>query len=260
MFKEQVYLKLDHESAEKSSHKVVDEVPLSIFVNGRHFVTAMISPQMINEFVLGHIFSEGIIKRLEEVESLEIEENIARLIVRNPIKAIVPKRPIVSGCGGNASYMDGFKLLQIKSDFHILEEDIFSAMKTISSSKLHEATGGVHSVGLFDQCGTICIADDIGRHNALDKVIGHGLNTSADFGRTFVASTGRISSDMALKCSLAGIPIVASRGATTILAIAIAKKTGLTIIGFVRGRRMNVYTSWDRIDYSSSSPSEKNNP
>jgi FdhD protein len=259
MFKEQVYLKLDHENAEESSHKVVDEVPLSIFINGRHFATAMTSPQMINEFVLGHIFSEGIVKSLEEVESLEIEENVARLIVRNPIKAIVPKRSIASGCGGNASYVDGFKLCQIKSDFHILENDIFSAMKIISSSKLHEVTGGVHSVGLFDRCGTICIADDIGRHNALDKVIGYGLSNSADFGRTFVASTGRISSDMALKCSLAGIPIVASRGATTSLAIDIAKKTGLTIVGFVRGRQMNIYTSWNRIDYSFSSSSEKNN-
>jgi FdhD protein len=104
-------------------------------------------------------------------------------------------------------------------------------------------------VGLFDKKEPICIIEDIGRHNALDKAIGYALIQKQDFDflRTFVACTGRVSSDMALKCSVAGIPIVASRGATTSLAISIAERTGLSIVGFVRGKRLNVYTSGQRI-------------
>jgi FdhD protein len=247
MFKEHVCLKLDQDSAERTMHSVVEEVPLSIFVNGKHSITAMISPSMINEFVIGHFFSEGIVNGLEDIESMEIQADVVRLIIKNPVKMIISRRLIVSGCGGCASYLDESKLPKILSDFRITKEDIFRAMKSISSSELHEATGGVHSIGLFDHNGPICIAEDIGRHNALDKAIGYGLIRKISFSETFLASTGRISSEMALKCSMAGIPIIASRGATTSLAIEIAEKTGLTIAGFVRGRRMNIYTECQRI-------------
>ncbi len=246
--------KLDGECAEEAVCQVVEEVPLSIFINGRHFVTAMTSPQDRREFVTGHLFSERIAASFEEIESLEIEGNVARAIVANPMRAIVPRRPIVSGCGGIASFLDESKLQEIKSDLRITLDDAFAAMKAISLSELHVATGGVHSVGLFQKSGPvsspICIIEDIGRHNALDKAIGHALFGKVDFGHTFVACTGRISSDMALKCSMAGIPIIVSRGATTSLAISIAERTGLSIVGFVRGKRLSVYVNRQRIKTS----------
>ena len=124
---------------------------------------------------------------------------------------------------------------------------IFGGLKSLLNSDLHRMTGGVHIVGLFHKRAVICISEDIGRHNALDKVIGCGLIKNIDFEETFVVCTGRISSDMALKCSVASIAIIASRGAVTSLAIEIAEKTGLTVIGFVRGRRMNIYANGERI-------------
>lgn len=257
MFKEYSCLKLDSDKIERSMHKVVEEVPLSIFINGRHFVTAMTSPDMRREFIIGHLFSERIVSGCSEIESLEIEGNVARVIIANPMKAILPRRPIVSGCGGISSFLDESKLPEIRSDLKIDRDDIYKAMKSISSSELHTATGGVHSVGLFDKDGAIYISEDIGRHNALDKVIGYSLDRNVNFKNTFAASTGRISSDMALKAAVAGIPIIASRGATTSLAIAIAERTGLTIIGFVRGGKMNLYMNPWRIaglNFESCSP------
>lgn len=247
MFKEYPCFRLDGSEIEESTCTIVDEVPLSIFINGRHYATAMISPQMREEFILGHLFSERIIRGLSEIESLEIEGNVARIIIESPMKAILPRRPIVSGCGGIASFLDESKLPVISSDLKIDIEDVFRAMKAISFSELHEATGGVHSVGLFTKGAAASIVEDIGRHNALDKALGDGLKKMVDFSTAFVASTGRISSDMALKCSVAGIPIVASRGATTGLALKIAERTGLTIVGFVRGKRMNIYTGQKRM-------------
>jgi FdhD protein len=102
-------------------------------------------------------------------------------------------------------------------------------------------------VGLFLEGRALFVAEDIGRHNALDKVIGRGLLTGVSFGQTYAASTGRISSEMALKASRAGIPLTASRGSATSLALEIAERTGLTIAGFVRGRSMSVYTNPGRI-------------
>jgi len=248
MFKEYPCLKLDGDKTKSSMHTVVEEVPLSIFINGRHFVTAMISPSMRREFIIGHLFSERIVSGISEVESLEIEGNVARAIVTNPMRTILPRRPIVSGCGGISSFLDESKLPEISSHMKIEREKIYKSMKAISLSKLHEATGGVHSVGLFGKDGTIYISEDIGRHNALDKAIGYSLTKGIKFGETFAASTGRISSDMALKCSVAGIPIIASRGATTSLAISIAERTGLSIIGFARGKRMNIYSNPWRVE------------
>jgi len=248
MIREYKCLRLDGERAEEAACQVVEEVPLSIFINGRHFVTAMISPQMRKEFVTGHLFAERIIGGPQEIESLEIEGNVARAIVAHPMRAIVPRRPIVSGCGGIASFLDESKLPLIKSDLRIGRMQAQEAMGAISLSETHVATGGVHSVGLIGEKGPICIIEDIGRHNALDKAIGYALlqKHDFDFSQTFVACTGRVSSDMALKCSVAGIPIVVSRGATTSLAISIADRTGLCIIGFLRGKRLSVYTCLER--------------
>ena len=240
-------LKIDGNGPIETVHLVAEEVPLSIFINGRHFATAMTSPAMAEEFVAGHLFSEGIVGGLEEIESLNVEENVVKVVLTNPIRAIRSKRPILSGCGGASSFLDESKLAKVVSDLRVERGDIRAAVKEISKSQLHKATGGVHSVGLFDRRGVIYKVEDIGRHSALDKVLGRGLLDCIRFEETFVATTGRISSDMALKCSRAGVGIIASRGATTSLAIEIAERTGLSIVGFVRGEKMNVYTGRERI-------------
>ncbi len=250
MIKDFECLKADGGEVQRATCPVVEEMPLSIFINGRHFATAMISPQLKREFVAGHLYSERIISSVQEIESLEVEGNLARAIVSNPIRAVVPRRPIVSGCGGIASFLDEARLLRIESDLTIGLEQAREAMKAISLSETHIATGGVHSVGLFDHSGPISMVEDIGRHNALDKAIGIQIQRDGefDFGRTFAACTGRVSSDMALKCSVAGIPIVVSRGATTGLAIYIAQRTNLGIIGFLRGKRLTVYSNPERFE------------
>jgi FdhD protein len=120
-------------------------------------------------------------------------------------------------------------------------------MKETLVSDLHTRTGGIHIVGLFGQDEKICITEDIGRHNALDKVIGYGLKHNVDFSKTIVTCSGRLSSEMVRKCLIANIPIIASRGATTTLAISMGEQSGLTIIGFVRGEKMNIYTGVGRV-------------
>jgi FdhD protein len=250
MIKDYSCLRLEEGSWRRSSCQVAEETPFSIFANGRHLVTAMISPEMREEFLLGHLFSEGIVSAIEEVESLEVEGNVARVIVSRPERALFPRRLIVSGCGGSTSFLDPGRLPAVSSDLKIGKEEVFSAMRAVSQSLVHRATGGVHCMGLFLEGRALCIAEDIGRHNALDKVIGSGLLTGVSFGQTYVASTGRISSEMALKASQAGIPLVASRGSATSLALEMAEKTGLTIAGFVRGRSMSVYTNpWRIVDF-----------
>jgi FdhD protein len=116
-------------------------------------------------------------------------------------------------------------------------------------SKVFIETEAVHSAGLFlDGKETIAIAEDLGRHNALDKVIGSGLLQNVDFSRTLAASTGRQPSEMILKCRNAGIPIIATKGVPTTLAIDMACEVGVTIVGLVRGSTMIVYSHWERVE------------
>ncbi len=251
MLKELKCLKFREDTFVEEKHEVIKEEPLSISINGQHYVTAMISPHMKKEFVMGHLVAEGIIKSIDEIESLQLADNTANVIITHPLKVLAARKIIVSGCGTGSSFLDESKLPKIRSSVKIDVGDIIAGVKSILHSHVHDITGGVHVVGLFDKYVHKYVAvytvEDIGRHNALDKVIGYGLLRDIAFEKTFVASTGRISSEMALKCSVANIPLVASRGATTSLAIELAEKTGLCIIGFVRGEKMNVYTNAERV-------------
>lgn len=235
----------------EAKHEVAEEAPLAISVNGTHFVTAMLSPEMKREFVIGYLLTEGIIKELAELESVQIENHNASALVAHFLPGISGKKFIVSGCGGGTSFLDESKLPQITSRLEIEQDSVFAAVKATLSSQVHRITGGVHLVGLFvaeaHEAKPICIAADIGRHNAFDKVIGYGLLNDVPFDYAFVACSGRISSEMVLKCAKTNIALIASHGATTSLAIALAEKTGLCIIGFVRGEAMNVYTHAERI-------------
>jgi FdhD protein len=252
MYRKVPCIKSDSGAMVPSSHDVVIEVPLSVFVNGRHALTAMISPVMLEEFVTGFLYTERIIRKLEDIDSLRIEQKnadtpSASVLTKNPFSIMVSSKTVLSGCGGDTSYLDPERLPKIQSDVTIELSTINKIMKETLVSDLHTRTGGIHIVGLFGPDGKICIMEDIGRHNALDKVIGYGLKHNVDFSRTIVTCSGRLSSEMVRKCLIANIPIIASRGATTTLAISMGEQSGLTIIGFVRGHKMNIYTCVERV-------------
>ena len=231
----------------ESDHEVVLEVPLTITVNGRHALTVMTSPVMVRELVIGLLYTERIIHDLDEIESIQIEQDRVSVLTKNPFKILISKKTVLSGCGGSSSFLDVAKLPKIMSDLVIDVDDIRAGMKQTLQSDLHAKTGGTHIVGLFNSDGVVCLAEDIGRHNALDRIIGFGLLNNVAFSRTFATSSGRVSSEMARKCLIAGIPVIVSRSATTSLAVEMADKTGLTIIGFARSDQMNIYTNPQRI-------------
>ena len=247
MYRKLPCIKVDGDTFRNELHEVVEEVPIALFVNGRHAMTAMMSPVQLEDFVTGYLFTEQIIKGTKEIESIKIEKNRISVITRNLFKALGPKKTILSGCGGSTSYIDAEKLPKIKSEFVIGIERINESIKDVLSSDLHRTTGGIHVVALLDTEKIISVSEDIGRHNAVDRVIGHGLRTGIDFSRTFIISSGRISSEMVRKCLIANIPVIISRSATTTLSIEIAEKTGLTIVGFVRAGKMNIYSQPRRI-------------
>ncbi len=249
-------LQVTGESAQAVTHEVIEEIPNALFINGRHAMTATMSPVQLEDFVTGYLYTEQIIKNIDEIESIRIEPNRLSVITKNLFKVLGPKKTILSGCGGSASYIDVEKLPKIRSDLTIPAEMIRQRAKEGLESGLHQRTGGIHVVVLADRTGIITRAEDIGRHNAMDRVIGYGLRNGVDFSRTFVISSGRISSELARKCLIANIPIMISRGATTTLALDIAQQTGLCVIAFARSLKMMIYTHPERIEGLATAPSQ----
>jgi len=230
----------------EAKERVVTELGLSISVNGRHFATAMITPMMEKEFIIGHLFGQGIIENAADIKSIKLKENTAEVTLLKKDKA--ERSP------------------EIHSDFRVSREDIFGGVNAILKSKIYAETEAIHSAGLFKRgAEPLCIAEDVGRHNALDKVIGYALINRVDFRDTFAASTGRMVSEMVSKVCRANIPVVATKTAVTGLAVDIGQRCGLTIIGFVRDigmkiakdsdisiateRGMKIYTNPQRILY-----------
>lgn len=253
MYRDIEAIQIHGEKAERVTHEVIEEIPFALFINGRHAMTAMMSPVRLEDFVAGYLFTEQIIKGIDEIESVRVEQNRISVITKNLFKVLGPKKTILSGCGGSTSYIDTEKLPKIRSDLAITAQMIRDITKEGLDSDLHVKTGGIHVVVLARKDGIVTRAEDIGRHNAMDRVIGYGLRNRVDFSQTFVICSGRISSEMARKCLIANIPIMISRGATTTLAIDIARKTGLSVVAFARSQRMMVYTSPERIEEAASS-------
>jgi FdhD protein len=184
---------------------------------------------MEKEYVTGYLFGQGMINSANDIESIDIEDNNAGVTLR---KTLSGKKagPVVD------------------STLVVRKEDVFDCLRAILKSEIFEETEAVHSAGLFlNGSEAICIAEDLGRHHALDKVIGYGLMQDIDFGRTLAASTGRQPSEMILKYRNAGIPIVATKGVPTTLAVEMAKVAGISIVGLVRGDTMVVYSTPARI-------------
>lgn len=212
-----------------ATERIVNETALEIRISGELISTAMILATMEKEFVVGHLFSQGVINSADDLASVNIKENVAEVILSKD------KRNEISDA-------------QVRSDLIVQKENVFDCVRAILKSDIFAETEAVHSAGLFlHGKETVCIAEDLGRHHALDKVIGCGLLRNIDFSRTLAASTGRQPTEMINKCRSAGIPIIATKGVPTTLAIELAEKAGITIAGLVRGDTMIVYSNPARV-------------
>ncbi len=229
---------------------LVVEQELAIYVNDSHLATTSITPGLEREFVAGYLFGQGFINSLEDIESIHIEDKAARVTLKDSGKmspsASKASYRIVSG-GGRTAYFDTGMPREILSDIKVKKQDIFTAMNTLfEKAEIYRDTEGVHAAGLFTVDGEpLCIVEDIGRHNTLDKTIGYALLNKIDCGNAFLVSTGRMASEMVAKICRAGIPIVATKTAVTDKGLESGKSCGLTLIGFVRDAGTRINTDMD---------------
>ncbi len=250
--KEYDILRINKDYKNEEKDIVVVESPFTIFIDGNEIITLLCTPKSLEELSIGFIISEGLIDSIDDIEKLSIDEKslIAYVDLKrknNFAEKFQGKRTITSGCGkGTVFYnvLDSFKSKKIENPLEIDIETMKQNMRDFNKiSELFLETGGVHSCGLYDGKRMLIFEEDIGRHNALDKIIGKALKENIALEDKMIFTSGRISSEILIKTAKREISTKVSRSAPTSLAIDMAKELGINLIGFVRGEKLNIYTN-----------------
>ncbi len=227
------------------------EMELAIFVNHKELVTILCTPTKLNCLVLGFLYSEGIISGLNDVASMRIceEESLADVMLSNPDYELPTQRTLTSGCGGGATFKTQGE--KVDSDLVVTPMEVLSLMKKLQEKMdMYRFCGGVHTSALSDAKNLLVVAEDIGRHNTLDKIQGECLLRKLSTQDRLLLSTGRVSSEMLFKAARMLAPVVVSRHSVTGRAISLARDLGIALVGYARGGRISVYSHAERIGRS----------
>jgi FdhD protein len=241
----------------EKSDLVVAEYELAVLLNGELFISLLCTPRSLRELTAGFLFGEGIIAGAGGIGSLTVdpEAGIAEVSLEEFQSPAMPgglaeaDRILTSagGQGGKSLGAGGSGLAPpaISKTLPLDPERVSSLMARFSErSGLFLATGGVHSCALSDGREILLFEDDIGRHNALDKIIGHTLLRPIAPEEVMVLTSGRVSTEIVSKVARRGIGVIVSRSAPTSRAIELALSLGMTLIGFARGEKFNVYANF----------------
>ena len=231
-----------------ASTAVPAEMALTIYMDGTELVTILCTPTKLNCLVLGFLYSEGIISGMSDVASMRVceEDSLADVKLSKPGYTPPVRRTLASGCGGGVSFAT--EMQKVESQLTVKPEEVFSLMKQLNEkAELYRFSGGVHTSALCNNSNVLVVAEDIGRHNTLDKIVGECLLTKLPTNDKLLLTTGRISSEMLSKAARMRTPIIVSRSSPTDRSISIAQKLGITLIGYVRGNRLSVYSHEERL-------------
>ena len=268
--KENTILRIDNGQQNYTLDRVVVEEPLELQIRyfdkekwfKKNLAVTMRTPGNDKVLAMGFLFSEGIIATKAEIDSLQqIEDNV--LIVNFLKTAKVDLASLdrnfyaTSSCGvcGKAAIerLEKISCFFPQKDLPKVSPTILLKLPTLLQNiqSIFAETGGIHAAGLFSPIGDLIdIAEDVGRHNAVDKLIGNALqNRLIPLRNHILMLSGRISFELVQKAMMAGIPIITAVGAPSSLAIELAEEQGITLIGFLRGNRFNVYCGAGRVQF-----------
>ena len=224
--------------------EVVREQPLTVYVNGERFLTLLCSPFDLEPLVLGYLWMEKVIAGLDEVAAIEVSEVDGRAEVTLTRPVTLPtERILTSGCGGGITFRIDPRLFpRVRSTLKVKPEALAARLHDLLREARHyHASRGIHGAALADADRVLLLAEDVGRHNAVDKLKGLALLRGLPTDERILLSTGRVSSEMLLKAARMGVPLIASRTSPTEMAVALAEQLGITVAGYVRGDGLNLY-------------------
>jgi FdhD protein len=231
------------------------ERQVTLFVNGTEIATVQATPAELDELAVGFLVSEGVLPGPDAFSEIEIDAHRGLVFVTSPHEITAGRalraRYFTSGCGKGTTFAspdDAEDIDPLESSTQIEPARLADHMAEMDrAAAMHHRTGGMHSCALVVDGALVITREDIGRHNALDKVCGRALLDGVPLAGGVFLTTGRITYEMVIKAAKSGTPIVASRKAVSDLAIELADALGITLVGYVRGGHMTVYAHPERI-------------
>ena len=244
-------LRLTKEDKSSIEEAVAREFPVTIILNDQELVTLLCSPKNLDYLVVGFLSSEGLLKSKDEIKKIVVDAQRGVVWLETEgnkglTQDVLFKRIISSGCGRGASFYSTADVTsqRVESQMEISADEVFALVNEFQhGSQLYLATHGVHSSALCDRKSILVFNEDIGRHNAIDKIFGECILRDLPTDNHIILTSGRISSEILHKVAKRGIPIIISISVPTNLGVRIADSLGITLIGSVRGKKMNVYTN-----------------
>lgn len=249
-------LQVKGEEKEFAKMMVAREFPLTIILNGQELVTLLCTPENLEYLAVGYLFAEGLVESKAEIKKVLVDEKHGVVRIDTPQEEgtaheLLYKRLITSACGRGAAFYtaaDARHPSRVESIITVSLEEVLALVKEFDQrSEMYHMTNGVHSAALCDNKNILVFSNDLGRHNAIDKVFGECILKGISTQDRMVITSGRTPSEMLLKVAKGNIPVLISVSVPTDLGIRLANDLGITIIGFVRGDKMNVYTGRQRI-------------
>jgi FdhD protein len=270
------YIEFDGERATPVTRPVIAETPWVLYVDRQELVTFMCSPVGLHQLALGFLRSEGVIEGLDDVWQVKVYLDEDRVYMYFPdaglncelimptceeasgsidvrLRRPRPERPerriLTSGCGGGMTFDDlSGNQPPLDSSLQVTAPQVAALMRQLNeAAALYRASRGVHTSALADCERLLVLAEDVGRHNTLDKIRGACLLDGISTHDRILISSGRISSEMITKARKMEIPIVISRTSPTVMSIRLAKTWNMTLIGYVRGRQLRIYAGAERV-------------
>jgi len=239
-----------------AADRVVSEAPIELVVNDGELRIGMLClPRDLEALAVGFLAGENALRSRRDVLAVEFDVSQGRVSVHGDFDVDVLDNIRLrwtrgTGCGGGGTAAD-LRLPRrapVGTEMSVAPQQLLQLARQFQArTELWQQTGGVHACALAEADNILLFAEDVGRHNAFDKVIGMAVLGEVALADKLIITTGRLSAEIVAKAVNCGVPILASRSAVTDLAIELARGAGLTLVGFLRGRRLNIYTGYHRI-------------
>ena len=248
--------------------RVVVERPLTLFLNGQEIVTMMTIGDHPEYLGVGYLINQNMLRLDDEITSVEYEEDIETVVVRTSRKTNfeekLKKKTLTSGCAQGTVFgdlMEKFEDVRLPEDAILRTSWLYSLTKKINTApSLYLTAGAIHGCVLCEEDRPLIYMEDVGRHNAIDKIAGYMAMEGVSAKGKIFYTTGRLTSEMVIKTVQMGIPILVSRSGFTAWGVELARKAGLTLIGRARGKRFIALSGQDRIVFDADGAAMEEEP
>ena len=227
------------------TENVVKDSTITLTINNKIKRSLSAIEDSLKEFAVGYLFNENMVKTLEDIEKIDIDGNKINVEINDTLLKTKETVLCSDSAGGWRSKINNIE--PVTSNFQVKSDELIERIEELkNNAQIWQATGGTHVAGIVYKDNFI-VKEDVSRHVAVDKVIGYGILHDYDLSNCYVIYSGRMPADMVIKIVRAGIPVLASNAAPAYSGCETAKKGNVTLVGFLRGQRFNVYNNKNRI-------------